>query len=55
MTLLWRRKGFVNPPVIKHMMDSFFNRCSEAGCMESIEAALEAANESDKAYTRIIG
>jgi hypothetical protein len=32
------------------MMDALCTRRSEAGCMESIEAALEVANEKDKAY-----
>jgi hypothetical protein len=35
---------------LKPMMDALCTRRSEAGCMESIEAALEVVNEKDKAY-----
>ena len=40
-------------PALEHMTKALCVRRSEAGCMKSIEAALEVANEKDRAYIEI--
>lgn len=37
-------------PALEHMVAALRSRRSEAGCMESIQAAVEAANEKDRRY-----
>ena len=37
-------------PALEHMMAALCSRRSEAGCMASIEAALEVASETEKTY-----
>jgi MULE transposase domain len=44
------RKNLGKSPALKHMVDALCVRRSKAECMESIQSALEVANERDKAY-----
>lgn len=44
------QKNLGKSPALEHMITALRYRRSEAGCMESIQAAIDVANEKDRRY-----